>query len=336
MEIDLSLFEKVKSRIDNAESILITSHKSPDGDSIGCSLGLFHFLKKLNKSVHICHPDEAPLFLNWAKGANEIISNEINPEKVKQCFLNADLIFCLDYNAPHRLGSKMEDLLVQSNAEKILIDHHHNPSIDASVAISEVSRSSTSELICELIVQLDCVSMLDHSICEALYMGMVTDTGSFRYPSVSSRTHELVSFLLNAGLDHSKVHSNIFDNNSIDRLRLRSYAVCNKMEILSDYPCGIISLNKEELLKFNYKKGDTEGLVNVILSVEGMKVGVIVIEREDCIKMSFRSKENYYVNEFASNNFNGGGHKYAAGGISNSNMNETLKDLKGLISQIFD
>ena len=133
---------------------MITSHKSPDGDSVGCSLGLFHFLKKINKSVNICHPDKAPLFLNWANGANEIICHDINPDKVKQCFVNADLIFCLDYNAPNRLGSEMGDLLLHSKTKKILIDHHPDPCIDAELLISDVSRSSTSELIAELIVQL--------------------------------------------------------------------------------------------------------------------------------------------------------------------------------------
>ena len=335
MEMDLSLFEKLKNLIDNAESILITSHKSPDGDSIGCSLGLFHFLKKLNKSVNICHPDKAPLFLNWAKGAKEIICHEINPDKVKQCFVNADLIFCLDYNAPNRLGSEMGNLLLHSKTKKILIDHHPDPCIDAEILISDVSRSSTSELICELIVQLGYENLLDSSISEPLYMGMVTDTGSFRYPSVSKRTHELVSCLLNSGLDHTKVYSQIFDNNSIDRLKLRSFAVCNKLEVLSDYPCGIISLTKKELNQFNYKKGDTEGLVNVILSLEGIKVGVILLENEEGIKMSFRSKEEFFVNEFARNNFNGGGHKYAAGGFSSKTMEETLHLLRILISQIF-
>lgn len=335
MSIDISLFKQAKEKIDQAKSILITSHKSPDGDSVGCSVGLYQYLKKLNKTVQICHPDNAPHFLTWIKGSEDIISFENDPNKVRDCFLKTDLIFCLDYNASYRLCSDMESLLDDSNANKILIDHHPNPSINAVVSISDVSRSSTSELICELINSLGGVPLIDYLISEPLYAGMITDTGSFRYPSVSSRTHEIVSLLMKSGLDHSLVHSKIYDTNSIDRLKLRSFAVCNKMEIHDHYPLGIISLTNEELERYNFQKGDTEGLVNVILSVEGVKIGVILIEKGGCVKMSFRSKEQYYVNEFANKYFNGGGHKYAAGGMSELSVNDTLIKLKSLISELF-
>ena len=335
MSIDISLFEQAKEKIDQAKSILITSHKSPDGDSVGCSVGLYQYLKKLNKTVQICHPDNAPQFLTWIKGAEDIISFENDSDKVRDCFFKSDLIFCLDYNASYRLCSDMEKLLDDSTANKILIDHHPNPSINAVVSISDVSRSSTSELICELIDSLGDAALIDHLISEPLYAGMITDTGSFRYPSVSSRTHDIVSLLLKSGIDHSMVHSNIYDTNSIDRLKLRSFAVCNKMEILDHYPLGIISLTKEELERYNFQKGDTEGLVNVILSVEGVKIGVILIEKGGCIKMSFRSKEQYYVNEFANKYFNGGGHKYAAGGMSELSIDDTINKLKSLIPELF-
>ena len=335
MSIDISLFEQAKEKIDQAKSILITSHKSPDGDSVGCSVGLYQYLKKLNKTVQICHPDNAPHFLTWIKGSEDIISFENDSDKVRDCFFKSDLIFCLDYNASYRLCSDMEKLLDDSTANKILIDHHPNPSINAVVSISDVSRSSTSELICELIDSIGDAALIDHLISEPLYAGMITDTGSFRYPSVSSRTHDIVSILLKSGIDHSMVHSNIYDTNSIDRLKLRSFAVCNKMEILDHYPLGIISLTKEELERYNFQKGDTEGLVNVILSVEGVKIGVILIEKGGCIKMSFRSKEQYYVNEFANKYFSGGGHKYAAGGMSELSIDDTINKLKSLIPELF-
>ena len=335
MSIDISLIKQVKEKIEQAKSIVITSHKSPDGDSIGCSVGLYQYLKKLNKTVQICHPDNAPQFLTWIEGSDDIIAYENASDKVIDCFLKTDLIFCLDYNASYRLCTDMEKLLDDSKANKILIDHHPNPSINAVVSISDVSRSSTSELICELIDSLGDSSLIDHLISEPLYAGMITDTGSFRYPSVTSRTHDIVSLLLKSGMDHSKVHSNIYDTNSIDRLKLRSFAVCNKMEILAHYPFGIISLTKEELERYNFQKGDTEGLVNVILSVEGVKIGIILIEKGGCVKMSFRSKEEYYVNEFANKYFNGGGHKYAAGGMSELSVDDTLNKLKNLIPELF-
>ena len=325
------IFQKIKT----ASKIIITSHKSPDGDSLGSSLALYHFIKKFNLNVALCHPDQAPYFFNWINDLGEIILYQPNKEDVTNAIEKAELIFCLDYNSYDRLGNEFGTIIQQSSALKILIDHHQNPTIDASISISDTSIASTSELIFELIFNSDNLSVLDATIARYLYLGIMTDTGSFRYPSVSSRTHEILAELLKTGMNHATIHEHIYDANTLDRLRLKSYAIVEKLELLSDYPIGIITVTKEELDRFNYKKGDTEGLVNMILSIEKIMIAAIFIEHEDGIKISFRSKGDYYVNELAHKYFDGGGHKYAAGGFSNEKLNQVVNRFKELITEGF-
>lgn len=332
MNYDSHYFLNGFLEIQNANNIVITSHKSPDGDSLGSSLGLYHFIKKFNSNVTICHPDHAPDYFGWLPDINEIKLFQNQKEVVTNFVKKADLIFCLDYNSFDRLGSEYGSLIEESSASKILIDHHQNPTIDALISISNTNVGSTSELIFELIFQSNNLSALDATIAEYLYLGIMTDTGSFRFPSVSSRTHEILSLLLKTGMNHAKIHEQIYDSNTINRLQLKSYAIVEKLELLPDYPIGIITITKDELDRFNYKKGDTEGLVNSILSVENIMIAAIFIEHEDGIKISFRSKGNFYVNELAHKYFDGGGHKYAAGGFSNDSMEKVVNRFKELVN----
>ena len=318
-------------KIQQAENIVITSHKSPDGDSLGSSLGLFNFIKNFNTNVSVCHPDQAPEFFNWLGDIHEIKLYQNNKNGVENLVKNSDLIFCLDYNSFDRLGNDFGDIVQNSHAEKILIDHHQSPAITGVVSISDTSIASTSELIFELIFQSGNLHLLDVKIAQCLYLGIMTDTGSFRYPSVSFRTHEIISDLLKTGLNHSAIHEHIYDSNTIDRIKLKSYAIVEKMEMLSDYPIGIITITKAELERFNYKKGDTEGLVNMILSVEKVMIAAIFIEHEEGIKISFRSKGDYFVNELAHKYFQGGGHKYAAGGFSSETLDQVVVRFKELV-----
>lgn len=319
-------------KIQNAKNIVITSHKSPDGDSLGSSLGLYQFVKKFNSNVVICHPDQAPDFFQWLSDINEIKLFQNQKEVVTNFIQNADLIFCLDYNSFDRLGLEFGSLIEESSASKILIDHHQNPTIDALISISNTTIGSTSELIFELIFHSNNLSVIDATIAQYLYLGIMTDTGSFRFPSVSSRTHEILSELLKTGMNHATIHEQIYDSNTIDRLRLKSYAIVEKLELIPNYPIGIITITKDELNRFNYKKGDTEGLVNLILSIENVMIAAIFIEHEDGIKISFRSKGSFYVNELAHTYFDGGGHKYAAGGFSNDSLGKVVNRFKELVN----
>lgn len=331
----MNIHQEIIAVIETANKIVITAHKSPDGDSIGSSLGLYRFIKKLGKQVTVCHPDKAPDFFSWLTDLNEIIVHEENPDAVAKTVAEADLLICLDYNNFSRVGSDMQAVLEKFSGKIILIDHHLNPAINSFVTLSDTSVCSTSQLVYETIYHSNRKNLLDAAIATPLYLGIVTDTGSFRFPSVQPRTHRIVAEMLELGVQHSKVHENTFDNNSIDRMKLNGYAMSEKLELVLDNSIAIISLSTNELNRFNYKKGDTEGLVNTALSVKGIKVSILLTEKENQIRMSFRGKDDYEVNHIASEHFGGGGHKYAAGGISELSIEETIHKLKTLIPTYF-
>jgi phosphoesterase RecJ-like protein len=331
----MNIYKKIEAKIQAASNIVITAHKSADGDSIGSSLGLLHFIEKLGKKAIVCHPDKAPSFLYWLDTTPILIMEETT-ESVTEEMKKADLIFCLDYNATNRVGPDMQVLLEEATCDKIMIDHHLNPEDFPSITVSETTASSTSQLIMELIEQSGHLHLLDEKIGTPLYVGILTDTGSFRFNSVTPRTHEVLGKILNAGVEHHLIHEKLNDNNTESRLRLQGYAMSDKLEVLHNNQVGIISLSKEELAKFNYKKGDTDSLANLILSIKGMKAAVVFTERDGIMKMSFRSKgEDNPVNMLAKEHFNGGGHANAAGGMSELSVTETLEKLKGLIPQYF-
>lgn len=315
---------------EKARHIVITSHKSPDGDSIGSSLGLYRFLKSLGLHPTICHPDPCPVFLEWAKREDTIVDFESAEELVSKHLKQADLIFCLDYNGAGRLGNSMGDVLKEASAKKIMIDHHLHPEDIFDLAVSEPSVGSTSQLVFELIVASGNKDKITAEMVEPLYLGIMTDTGAFRFNSVNARTHEIIAEMLMTGLNHTAIHENTFDGNRMDKLRLRGYAVAEKLEVLPEFKVAIISLNEEELNRFNYIKGDTEGLVNVALSVEGVEMAVFFTEKDGKVKISFRSK-GPAVNELAADHFDGGGHKFAAGGISFEDLETTIARFKKVL-----
>lgn len=331
----MNIYQQIEAEIQAASHIVITAHKSADGDSIGSSLGLLYFIEKLGKSAVICHPDKAPDFLYWMDTSSILLMEE-TPEKVTNAFEQADLIFCLDYNATNRVGPEMQVLLEQATCKKIMIDHHLNPEEFPFLTVSETTVCSTSQLIVELIEQSGHGDLLDEKIGTPLYLGILTDTGSFRFNSVQPRTHEILAKILAAGVEHHLIHEKLNDNNTESRLRLQGYAMSEKLEILYDYNVAIISLSKEELAKYNYKKGDTDSLANLILSIKGMKAAIVFTERDGIMKISFRSKgtENP-VNILATEHFNGGGHANASGGMSELTVTKTLNKLKDLIPKYF-
>jgi len=331
----MNRYEQIVAEIKAAKNIVISSHKSADGDSVGSSLGLLNFIEKLGKTATVCHPDAAPKFLHWLDTSAFLLLT-VEPEKITNAFAAADLVFCLDYNATSRIGPDMQVLLEAATCKTVMIDHHLNPEDFATLNVSEPSASSTSELIIELIEQSGNIALLDEKIGTPLYLGILTDTGSFRFSSTSPRTHEVLAKLLAGGVVHNLVHEKLSDNNTLSRLRLQGYAMCEKLEVMEDYMVSIISLTKEELAKYDYQKGDTDNLANQALSIKGMRAAIVFTERDGIMKISFRSKgtENP-VNILAGENFNGGGHANASGGISELTVTETLAKIKSLIPQYF-
>jgi phosphoesterase RecJ-like protein len=228
------------------------------------------------------------------------------------------------------------ELFVRSfSSQKVMIDHHPNPEAFCDITISRTNICSTAQLIYQVIQEMDLLQLLDVEIGKGIYLGIMTDTGSFRFPSVDKNTHLILAHLLEIGVKHFEIHEAIYDVNTLDRLKLRGYAVSEKFELHPDFPLGIISLSKEELDRFHFQKGDTEGLVNVILSIEGISVAAFFKEENEGVKISFRSKGKYFVNEFASKHFSGGGHKYAAGGQTSSDLNVTMNQFRSLVGELF-
>ena len=325
------MIETFKELLEEADRILITTHKSPDGDAVGSAVACYEFLKSLNKSPFILIPD--------------MPASNLMPflhEVEYECFADFDqelsifdLTFCLDYNHEYRVGEEMSQIFTNLNTPKIMIDHHPHPSEFCELTISRPEVCSTAQLFFEVLEEAGLDSNLNVKACEAIYLGIMTDTGSFRFPSVTAKTHNVLQKLILNGVVPFEIHEKIFDQNTSDQLKLRGYAVSEKMEFIKNAPIGLISLSMEELSRFNYQKGDTEGLVNVILSVKGISVAIFMMENEEGkVKMSFRAKGKYLVNDFAKKYFNGGGHKYAAGGYSEMSLEDTRAKLLKHYSEI--
>ena len=322
----------LKKILTTKKKVVITTHKSPDGDAIGASLALFHYLKKYNKEVVVIVPDGFPEFLNWMSGSSTIIYYDTQEELANQFIENADLIFALDYNGLERIGN-LSNPVAKSKAFKIVIDHHQDPQEFANHYIVDVNCCSTSQLIYEFIENLGDLSLLDKEIGECIYCGIMTDTGSFRFPSTTSKTHQIISNLVAFGVDGSKIHEKVYDTYSEHRLRLIGYALTEKMKVFPELNAAYISLSQEELTRFNFKKGDTEGLVNYLLSINGIKFAILITEKVDNISFSFRSKEGFYVNKIANQHFNGGVHIYAAGGMLEISLEDAIKKVESVIHQ---
>jgi phosphoesterase RecJ-like protein len=324
--------QEIRDEIQKAKKIVITTHKSPDGDAIGSSLALCHYLNKLDKDVLVIVPDAFPDFLNWMEGTEDILYFDKDNQTVQEQVGDADLIFSLDYNGLDRIGD-LGKLIGETDATKVVVDHHQNPQDFADMYFVDTDCCSTAQLVYELLEGFDDLDKVDRIIGECIYCGIMTDTGSFRFPSTTSKTHKIIARLIDLGVDGSKVHQLVYDTYSEDRLRLIGYALTEKLKVLSNMNAAYISLSQDELNRFNFKKGDTEGLVNYSLSIQGIKMAVLLTEKEDGVSFSFRSKDNFYVNEIANKYFNGGGHVYAAGGKLDLPLEEAIMKLEQVIKQ---
>ncbi|QLG44098.1 DHH family phosphoesterase [Costertonia aggregata] len=313
----------VKQLLSAPQKIVVVPHKNPDGDAIGSTLALWHYLKKKGHEATIIAPNDFPKFLKWMPKNEEILIFEKQSIQAKKYIEEASVIFTLDFNHLGRIG-QMEPLLEASQAIFVMIDHHQAPSGYAQIMYSDVTMSSTCEMVYNFMESLNDVEKIDTDMANCLYTGIMTDTGSFKFSSTTSRTHKVVADLIDKGADNTAIHNRVFDTNSPSRLHLLGCALGN-MKILEAYSTAYITLSQAELDKYNFKKGDTEGFVNYGLTLEGIQFAVIFIENaeEGIIKISFRSQGSFSVNEFARKYFDGGGHTNAAGGKSEQSLQET-------------
>ena len=324
----------IQNLLATPKKIAIIPHRSPDGDAMGSTLALYHFLLKLNHNPVVISPNEFPNFLTWLPGSETVLIYENDKENGTKILNEAELVFTLDFNALHRTG-EMEQVLNKLSAPMIMIDHHQKPDIYATVTYSDTSIGSTCEMIYNLISYLDKKDLIDKTIATCIYTGITTDTGSFRFSSTTSTTHRIVSDLIDLGINNSAIHNSLFDDNSANRLQLLGRALQN-IKVFPEYKTSYITLSQKELDEFHYQKGDTEGIVNYGLSIKGIHFSAIFIEHRDenIIKISLRSQGNFDVNQFARQHFNGGGHINAAGGKSYESMKATTNKFEELISKI--
>jgi len=310
-------------------------HQKPDADAMGSSLGLTHFLRLLGHQVTVISPTNWAKWLDWMPGCNEVMDWENANGRLKaEAVLNeTDWLFCLDFNIFHRtkhLGPKLQSL----NCTKILIDHHREPDeVSFNYGISDTGKSSTCEMIYDLIVGAGYRDMIDEGIGECIYAGVVSDTGSFRFPSAQASVHALVADLKSKGLEHSKVHEKLFDNFLENKLRFTGHVLLHRMEVFYEYNTALIAIPKSDLLKYYIKTGDTEGLVNFPQSIQGIKLVGLVIDRDEERKWSFRSKGDFDCNTFARTYFEGGGHFNASGGRSSDSLEVTVQKFKQAIKE---
>ena len=308
--------------------VVITTHQKPDPDAMGSSLGMYHFLISMGHEVSVISPTNWATWLNWMQSSNVVIDYELSQEKAHDALNKADWLFCLDFNIFTRTKN-LSQKLYDFKGTRVLIDHHQQPDIaNFDYGISDTAKSSTAEMVYDFIVQSGHSDKINTPIAECLYAGVMADTGSFRFASTSASVHHMVAFLKERGLEHSKVHENIYDNFLENRLRFIGHVLMNRMEVYYEYNTVLIAISKKDLLRFQVKTGDTEGLVNYPLSIQGIKLAGLVIDRDEERKWSFRSKGGFDTNTFARKYFNGGGHFNASGGRTFDTLDLTVEKFK--------
>lgn len=325
--------DALKQLLASPKKITIVPHRNPDGDAMGSTLGLYHFLLQQQHDVVVISPNEFPDFLAWLPGSEKVMIFEKDIQNCTERINQSDIIFTLDFNALHRVGEQMQKALEAVSTTFVMIDHHQLPDSYAQFTYSDTKMGSTCEMVYHFIHQLGGENLIDKTVATCIYTGIVTDSGSFRFPLTTSTTHRVVADLLDKGVDNPKIHNLLFDTSSYNRLQLLGRALQN-MKLLPEYKTSYITLTQEELDYFGYVKGDTEGIVNYGLSLKGFDFTAIFIENkeEGIIKISFRSQGAFDVNQFARNHFNGGGHINAAGGKSFGTLEETITQFIAILA----
>lgn len=319
-----SKISEVEKYLNDYSKIVIVTHVSPDGDAIGSSLGLYHYLYDSGNDVNVIVPNAFPDFLKWINGSKEILDYEKYPEYAEKLIFEAELIFCLDFNIPKRI-KRLGEMVEAAGAKKVLIDHHPDPADFCDVTISYPEISSTSELVFRLICRMGDFDMISRDGAEAIYTGMMTDTGAFTYNSNSKEIYYIIGELLKKGIDKDEIYANVYHSYTADRFRMLGYVLYEKMKIYDQYNTALICLSREEQKRFNARKGDTEGFSNMPLSIENIVFSAFFREDTDMIKISFRSTGDFPTNIFSGENFGGGGHLNASGGEFYGTLDEAVK-----------
>lgn len=326
--------QEVQLLLSTPKKIAIIPHRGPDGDAMGSTLALYHFLLKNNHEAVVVSPNEFPDFLAWMPGSETVKIFEKDKQNCTKILDEAELIFTLDFNALHRTG-EMEHVLDKLKMPFIMIDHHQKPDDYATVTYSDTTFGSTCEMIYNFISFLGKKDQIDKTVGTCIYTGILTDSGSFRFPKTTGNTHRIVAELIDLGVENTEIPTLLFDNSGFERLQLLGRALQN-MKVIAEHKTAYTTLTQDELNSFNYVKGDTEGIVNYGLQIKGINFAAIFIENKDekIIKISFRSQGDFDVNQFARDHFNGGGHRNAAGGKSEETMEETIKKFENLVTKI--
>lgn len=320
-----------KEFLKQPRKVVIVTHYKPDADALGSSLGLAGYLKKTGHSATVITPSDYPEFLTWMPGNSDVvIFNRDKIDDFAKRIDDSDLIFCLDFSSLKRIN-ELGELVGKSSAKKVLIDHHLEPERFADFIYWDSTAASTAELVYALIHQLDEQHHVDADIANCLYAGLMTDTGGFRHANTTRKVFETAAALVDHGAEPARVSKLIYDNNTLERMRLMGFVLYEKLHVLPEYRTAYIALRTEDLKKFSSQTGDTEGLVNYGLSIKGVRLAVLISERRDNVKLSFRSLGNFSVNDFARKHFEGGGHKNAAGGQTTLSFDETVKTFLDLL-----
>ena len=325
--------QEIYRQLEGKKKIVITMHQKPDADAMGSALGLYHFLKQFDHDVQVVSPTNWARWLNWMPGVEEVLDYELFKAKADTCLDEADWLFCLDFNHFGRT-KKLAEKLASVTCTKILIDHHQQPDAASfNYGVSNTAKSSTCEMVYDFIVGSGHRDKINIHISECLYAGVVSDTGSFRFSSTHAGVHHMVAYMKEQGLDHTKVHESLFDNYLENRLRFLGHVLSNRMEVFYELNTAMIAIPKADLQKYDIKTGDTEGLVNYPLSIQGIKLVGLVIDRDEERKWSFRSKGEFDCNTFARTYFEGGGHFNASGGRDSEGLQRTVQKFKEAINE---
>lgn len=315
------------------KKVFITTHHKPDGDAIGSMLALYHYLTAKGHSVTAVAPSEVPDFLKWMPACEKVINFEGRPDVATAALKDADIVFGLDFNDFNRT-KHLEQLLTDAAAPKIMLDHHLLPKDQWTYGISQPEKSSTCEVVYDFINLNGDNAMIDKNMASCMYVGVMTDTGSFKFPATTASVHLMIGDLLTRGIDHTRIHEDVYDSWSEGRMRFLGYVLIEKMEVFHKYNSALITLSRKDMNLFNVQNGDTEGLVNYPLSIAGINFATLITERSDEVKLSFRSKGSFDVSRFARLYFDGGGHFNASGGRSKMSFDETISHFKKILSDI--
>lgn len=326
--------QELKTLLSVPKDVVITSHRNPDGDAIGSSLAVYHYLIRQGHVVQVIFPSEYPSNFVWMKDADKIIIHDNDPELSEEVLKKADVIFALDYNALERID-KMGEVIASLDCPKILVDHHLYPENFADFVLSDTTASSTCELVYDFLEMMEEKKMIDPIIGECIFTGILTDTGSFKY-STSPKLFRIVGDLLERGVDDYTLQDLIFNNATEKQLRLLGHCLYNRMEILDEFKTGIITLTKKDYENFNIQRGDTEGVVNFLLTMKNVKIAAFITEQPTIVKISLRSKGDFSVQEIARKHFKGGGHKNASGGASYAGLTATVNKFKKVLPEYLE